>query len=89
MDMLTLLLLIIIVMLVVIVIRCWRGCTCQCPVNQQWLDDFNKWAAAKDDWAKDVQDWINAFNTCLNEKCYPNGAGATPPDPPPCRFGSC
>ncbi len=91
MDILTLLLLMIVVVLVVIVVRLRRvgTCKCECPVDEEWLDNFNKWATAQDKWADDVQDWIKAFNTCLNEKCYPNAEGAQPPDPPPCKFGSC
>ncbi len=89
MDILTLLLVIIVVVLVVIVVRLRREGSCKCPVDQQWLDEFNKWSAARDKWAGEVQDYLDAFNTCLNEKCADVGAGTNPPEPPPCRFGSC
>ena len=56
MDILTLLLLIIVVVLVVIVVRLRRLCPCKCPVDQEWLDKFNKWVTAQDKWADDVQD---------------------------------
>ena len=93
MDTLTFLMLMMLVVLVVIVIQLRRGAggggKCSCPVDQKWLDEFNKFADALYTWQGEVQIWIDAYDKCLAEKCTDVAAAVEPPRPPPCKFGSC
>jgi len=86
MDIFILLLFMIVVVLMVIVIQLRRKCVC---LSKAWKSDFDKWVTATDQWKQEVQDYLDAFNTCLNEKCAASGGGTNPPRPPPCNFGDC
>jgi hypothetical protein len=90
MDIFTLLLFMLVIVLAVMVLRLRRGGgTCKCPVDQKWVDEFNRWAAAEYLWAEQVQTWIDGYDKCLAEKCQLAMGNVEPPKPPPCKFGSC
>jgi hypothetical protein len=100
MDTLTFLMFMMLVVLVVIVIQLRRasreGGTCNCPVDQNWLDgynewhsDFGKWVMAQDKWDDEVQDWIVWARGVIERRHPDDLEGGDPPSPPPCKFGSC
>ncbi|MCL7972012.1 MAG: hypothetical protein M8866_07995 [marine benthic group bacterium] len=97
MDTLTFLMLMMLVVLVVIVIQLRRGAgggTCNCPVDQNWLDeynawhrDFGKWVMAQEAWDEEVYLWMQWVVTTITAK-HEDVGGEDPPSPP-CKFGSC
>ncbi len=99
MDTLTFLMLMMLVVLVVIVIQLRRGATggtCKCPIDDNWVDeynawhrDFGKWVMAQDTWDDEVQDWIVWARKQLGDLHPDDISGGDPPSPPPCKFGSC
>ncbi|MBT8479396.1 MAG: hypothetical protein KJO06_10800 [Gemmatimonadetes bacterium] len=99
MDTLTLLMFMMLVVLVVIVIQLRRGAaggTCNCPIDQKWLDDYNqwhadfgKWVMAQDTWDDEVQEWIVWARGVIERRHPDDLEGGDPPSPPPCKFGSC
>lgn len=99
MDILTLLMLMMLVCLVVIVIQLRRakggGGTCNCPVDQNWLDeynawhrDFGKWVLAQEEWDQAVVDWMGWVVTTIKQQ-HADAPGDGDPPGPPCKFGSC
>ena len=102
MDTLTLLMLMMLVVLVVIVIQLRRGATggsCNCPIDQNWLDGYNEWHAdfglwveAQEDWDQKVYDWMVWASGIIGRQHRDDpdldDENGEPPTPP-CKFGSC
>jgi hypothetical protein len=101
MDTLTLLMFMMLVVLVVIVIQLRRasreGGTCNCPVDQNWLDgynqwhaDFGKWVMAQEKWDEEVYNWmVWARKVIERQHSEDPDVGEGDPPSPPCKFGSC